>query len=88
VIVPKERWLNPARMGLTLPEATNELAFLATGLYGKPLANQNEYGFYASVNPEVDHPRWSQITEASSHQAVANQPAASEPRRHAFAVKH
>ena len=20
----------------------------------------NEYGFYANVNPEVDHPRWSQ----------------------------
>jgi methionine sulfoxide reductase catalytic subunit len=23
----------------------------------------NEYGFYASVNPAVDHPRWSQATE-------------------------
>ncbi len=23
----------------------------------------NEYGFYANVNPEVDHPRWSQGTE-------------------------
>jgi sulfoxide reductase catalytic subunit YedY len=23
----------------------------------------NEYGFYANVNPEVDHPRWSQHTE-------------------------
>lgn len=23
----------------------------------------NEYGFYANVNPEVDHPRWSQRTE-------------------------
>jgi sulfoxide reductase catalytic subunit YedY len=23
----------------------------------------NEYGFYANVNPEVDHPRWSQSTE-------------------------
>ena len=23
----------------------------------------NEYGFYANVNPEVDHPRWSQATE-------------------------
>jgi sulfoxide reductase catalytic subunit YedY len=89
--------------GLTIAEATNELAFLATGLYGKPLQNQNgapmrlvvpwkygfkgakslmridfvaeqpktlwnevapnEYGFYANVNPEVDHPRWSQKTE-------------------------
>jgi len=89
--------------GLTLAEATNELAFLATGIYGKPLPNQNgapirlvvpwkygfkgckslvridfvadqpktlwnemapsEYGFYANVNPEVDHPRWSQKSE-------------------------
>lgn len=23
----------------------------------------NEYGFYGNVNPEVDHPRWSQATE-------------------------
>ena len=23
----------------------------------------NEYGFYANVNPNVDHPRWSQHTE-------------------------
>ncbi|WP_434383260.1 protein-methionine-sulfoxide reductase catalytic subunit MsrP [Melittangium boletus] len=27
------------------------------------LANAREYGFYANVNPEVDHPRWSQATE-------------------------
>jgi sulfoxide reductase catalytic subunit YedY len=26
-------------------------------------AAPNEYGFYASVNPEVPHPRWSQATE-------------------------
>lgn len=26
-------------------------------------AASNEYGFYANVNPEVDHPRWSQATE-------------------------
>lgn len=25
--------------------------------------NAQEYGFYANVNPEVDHPRWSQATE-------------------------
>jgi methionine sulfoxide reductase catalytic subunit len=93
----------PYTEGLTLAEATNELAFLASGIYGKPLLNQNgapirlvvpwkygfkgakslvridfvpnqpktlwnemapnEYGFYANVNPEVDHPRWSQKTE-------------------------
>ena len=25
--------------------------------------NAGEYGFYSNVNPEVDHPRWSQATE-------------------------
>ena len=89
--------------GLRLDEATNELADVATGIYGKPLPNQNgapirlvtpwkygfkgiksivrieftaaqpkntwsimaprEYGFYANVNPDVDHPRWSQDSE-------------------------
>ena len=27
------------------------------------IAAPNEYGFYANVNPAVDHPRWSQATE-------------------------
>jgi methionine sulfoxide reductase catalytic subunit len=27
------------------------------------LANSREYGFYSNVNPEVDHPRWSQASE-------------------------
>jgi sulfoxide reductase catalytic subunit YedY len=89
--------------GLRLDEATNELAFIATGIYGRPIPNQNgaplrlvtpwkygfkgiksivkieftaqpprntwnimapdEYGFYANVNPNVDHPRWSQASE-------------------------
>ena len=26
-------------------------------------ASSREYGFYANVNPNVDHPRWSQATE-------------------------
>ncbi|QIL81624.1 protein-methionine-sulfoxide reductase catalytic subunit MsrP [Diaphorobacter sp. HDW4A] len=26
-------------------------------------AAKNEYGFYSNVNPEVDHPRWSQASE-------------------------
>jgi len=25
--------------------------------------NPREYGFYANVNPAVDHPRWSQASE-------------------------
>jgi sulfoxide reductase catalytic subunit YedY len=27
------------------------------------LTNPDEYGFYSNVNPNVDHPRWSQATE-------------------------
>ena len=27
------------------------------------IAADDEYGFYSNVNPEVDHPRWSQATE-------------------------
>ena len=93
----------PYTEALTIEEAANELAFLVTGVYGKPLANQfgaplrlavpwkygfksakslvrftftserpksfweqlqaSEYGFWANVNPEVPHPRWSQATE-------------------------
>jgi sulfoxide reductase catalytic subunit YedY len=39
-----------------------------TLLAKKPLTSwtrnaPDEYGFYANVNPEVDHPRWSQATE-------------------------
>lgn len=89
--------------GLRLDEAMNDLAILATELYGKPLPPQNgaplrlvvpwkygfksikaivkidlvdeqpqslwmrsgpnEYGFYANVNPDVPHPRWSQSSE-------------------------
>jgi len=27
------------------------------------MMQSSEYGFYANVNPEVSHPRWSQATE-------------------------
>ena len=27
------------------------------------ISNPHEYGFYSNVNPQVDHPRWSQATE-------------------------
>lgn len=93
----------PYSEGLRLDEAMNDLAFMATGLYGKPIPTQNgapvrlvvpwkygfksiksihkivftekqpptlwnqlqpaEYGFYANVNPNVPHPRWSQAQE-------------------------
>ncbi|MFY9210347.1 MAG: protein-methionine-sulfoxide reductase catalytic subunit MsrP [Aestuariivita sp.] len=89
--------------GLRLDEAMHPLTIMATGLYDKPMPNQNgaplrlvvpwkygyksiksvvritltdkepptawgkyssnEYGFYSNVNPNVDHPRWSQAYE-------------------------
>ena len=27
------------------------------------MSNPREYGFYSNVNPNVDHPRWSQASE-------------------------
>jgi len=93
----------PYTEGLAMDEAMNDLTFIATGLYGKPIHKQNgaplrlvapwkygfknvksivsvefsdkrpvsfweklqasEYGFWANVNPQVPHPRWSQATE-------------------------
>ncbi len=35
-------------------------------------ANSQEYGFYSNVNPEVDHPRWSQRTEKRLPSFFAN----------------
>ena len=89
--------------GLRMDEAMHPLTLMATGVYGKPMPNQNgapwrlivpwkygfksiksivsirftdrepkntwqllaphEYGFYANVNPDVSHPRWSQASE-------------------------
>jgi sulfoxide reductase catalytic subunit YedY len=89
--------------GVTMDEAANDLAFISTGMYGKPLPPQDggpirltlpwkygfksakalakvsftdkrpvnfwqaiapdEYGFWANVNPDVPHPRWSQAKE-------------------------
>jgi len=105
-VMPEQRdplypW--PYTEGLAMDEAMNDLTFIATGLYGKPIAKQNgaplrlvtpwkygfksvksivslefsdkrpatfwealqssEYGFWANVNPQVAHPRWSQATE-------------------------
>jgi sulfoxide reductase catalytic subunit YedY len=105
-VMPEQRdtlypW--PYTEGLAMDEAMNDLTFIATGLYGKPIGKQNgaplrlvtpwkygfksvksivslefsdkrpatfwealqssEYGFWANVNPQVPHPRWSQATE-------------------------
>ena len=103
----------PYREGLTIEEAMHPLTFIATGLYGKDLPNQNgapfrlvvpwkygfksiksitkisfvkkqpyttwsaesprEYGFYSNVNPNVDHPRWSQATERGLGEGVCGE---------------
>ena len=89
--------------GLTMAEASNELALFVTGIYGHELTKQHgaplrlavpwkygyksiksivriefidkqpptfwsalvpwEYDFWANVNPQVSHPRWSQESE-------------------------
>jgi sulfoxide reductase catalytic subunit YedY len=38
------------------------------------LANAHEYGFYSNVNPEVDHPRWSQAKEQRLPSFFKNHP--------------
>ena len=93
----------PYAEALRIDEAMHPLTLLATGIYGKPMPNQNgapvrlvvpwkygfksiksivairleesqptttwsqaapsEYGFYANVNPQVPHPRWTQARE-------------------------
>ena len=100
----KQKWYPwPYQEGITIEEAQNDLSFIATGIYGKELPNQNgaplrlilpwkygfksiksivkisfvnkrpiglweklapkEYGFWANVNPNIPHPRWSQKSE-------------------------
>jgi sulfoxide reductase catalytic subunit YedY len=59
--------------GLRLDEAMHPLTLLTFGMYGEVLPNQSgapvrlvvpwKYGFFSNVNPDVDHPRWSQATE-------------------------
>ena len=34
----------------------------------------SEYGFWANVNPKVDHPRWSQARERRLPQPLTNRP--------------
>lgn len=41
----------------------------------------HEYGFYANVNPAVDHPRWSQATERRIGEGDCFQQPASIPCR-------
>jgi sulfoxide reductase catalytic subunit YedY len=38
------------------------------------ISNAHEYGFYSNVNPQVDHPRWSQATERRLPSLLQNHP--------------
>jgi sulfoxide reductase catalytic subunit YedY len=38
------------------------------------MASAREYGFYSNVNPQVDHPRWSQATERRLPSLFQNHP--------------
>jgi sulfoxide reductase catalytic subunit YedY len=38
------------------------------------VANAHEYGFYSNVNPQVDHPRWSQAKERRLPSLFQNHP--------------
>ena len=38
------------------------------------MANAHEYGFYSNVNPQVDHPRWSQAKERRLPSLFQNHP--------------
>jgi sulfoxide reductase catalytic subunit YedY len=38
------------------------------------ISNAHEYGFYSNVNPNVDHPRWSQAKETRLPSPFANRP--------------
>ncbi len=40
---------------------------------------RNEYGFYSNVNPNVDHPRWSQATERRIGDGGGFSPSARRP---------
>jgi len=58
------RLVVPWKYGFKSIKAIRSIRFTAE--QPKTLWNElgpNEYGFYANVNPEVDHPRWSQATE-------------------------
>ena len=59
------RTVIPWKYGFKCTKAIVKIAFVATdqpettwNMYGP-----SEYGFYSNVNPNVDHPRWSQKTE-------------------------
>jgi sulfoxide reductase catalytic subunit YedY len=58
------RLIVPWKYGFKGGKAIVRIRFMSTQpMTTWPMVAPNEYGFYANVNPTVDHPRWSQATE-------------------------
>ncbi|MBI4499998.1 MAG: protein-methionine-sulfoxide reductase catalytic subunit MsrP, partial [Gemmatimonadetes bacterium] len=58
------RLVVPGKYGFKSIKSIVKVRFVATQPMNTwQLATPNEYGFYANVNPAVDHPRWSQKRE-------------------------
>lgn len=58
------RLVVPWKYGFKSIKSIAKISFTETMPYTSWSASApNEYGFYANVNPEVDHPRWSQARE-------------------------
>jgi sulfoxide reductase catalytic subunit YedY len=58
------RLIVPWKYGFKSIKTINKIEFTRQRPVGSwEEATPNEYGFYANVNPEVDHPRWSQARE-------------------------
>ena len=60
---PDPRDGNEGRPSLMSFDRTRALRFSSGDWKVVALSNSREYGFYANVNPSVDHPRWSQASE-------------------------
>lgn len=58
------RLVTPWKYGFKNAKSIVKIRFTSTPTMSSWMkANPREYGFYANVNPEVDHPRWSQGRE-------------------------
>jgi len=58
------RLISPWKYGFKGAKAIVRISFLDKQPRNTwQISNSDEYGFYANVNPEVDHPRWTQASE-------------------------
>jgi sulfoxide reductase catalytic subunit YedY len=58
------RLISPWKYGFKGAKAITRISFVDKQPRNTwQISNSDEYGFYANVNPEVDHPRWTQASE-------------------------